>query len=187
MPNPKTPVVANFPIPPPSAAIAIGQTSDGSPVFLSIAGLELIQAIWAAIQGQGGALDLDYLISLLTGDAPDGTSSSLDAPTIAALISSSDEMKADSVSRMTLMEALLLSSAGEAQESAAPIPTHTIPANLTTHISPPLPATLTAILDKIIGTTRGSLIVRGASVWQVLPLGANGTTLTSNGTDAVWA
>lgn len=186
MANPKNPVVANFPVPPPSTAVAIGRTSDNRDVFLSIAGLELLQAIWAAIQGQGGILDLGYLVSLLTSDVSDGSGSTPDAATLAAMISSGDEPRADNVSPMTLMDALLLSSTGEVAEGLAAIPTLTIPANLTANLQVPLPATLSAILDKIIGNSRGSLIVRGASAWQVLPLGANGTKLTSNGSDAVW-
>lgn len=182
---PKTPVQANFPIPPPSAAIAIGRTADGRDVFFSIAGLELIQAIWAAIQGQGGMFDLAYLTALEVDDPSDSSASGNSGAVVASLLSG-DDAQADSVSQLTLMQSLAMGSTGDTAESAAPIPTLTIPANITTHLSPPLPATLSAILDKIIGNARGSLIVRGAAVWQVLPLGANGTKLTSNGTDATW-
>lgn len=185
MANPKTPVLATFPIPPPSAAIAIGRTADGRDVFLSIAGLELIQALWAAIQGQGGMLDLAYLISLETDDSSDAASAGDSATSVAALLTGGD-VRPDSVSAMTLMESLAFGSTGEVQEGAAAIPTLTIPTNLTANLAAPIPATLSAILDKIIGNARGSLIVRGATAWQVLPLGANGTKLSSNGTDAVW-
>ena len=37
------------------------------------------------------------------------------------------------------------------------------------------------------GETRGDLARRGASVWERVPLGSNGTVLKSNGTDPVWS
>lgn len=45
---------------------------------------------------------------------------------------------------------------------------------------------ITDILDWL-GTTRGNILYRGASSWSVLSLGANGTFLKSDGTDASWA
>lgn len=47
--------------------------------------------------------------------------------------------------------------------------------------------TLTAILDAVLGSTRGMLLVRGTANWQTLSIGTNTQVLTSNGTDPVWA
>jgi hypothetical protein len=48
---------------------------------------------------------------------------------------------------------------------------------------------LSAIIDHILGSTRGSVIRRGASGWEILTPGTNGYVLTSNGAgaDPVWA
>lgn len=48
-------------------------------------------------------------------------------------------------------------------------------------------ASASAILD-LIGSTRGSILYRGASGWAILAPGAAGTKLTSNGagTDPTW-
>lgn len=56
-------------------------------------------------------------------------------------------------------------------------------ANLSGGTATPDGQTLTALLDSIIGSTRGMLMVRGASAWGSLAVGANGTFLGSNGTD----
>lgn len=47
-------------------------------------------------------------------------------------------------------------------------------------------STLTAILDAIMGSTRGMILVRGAAVWSALAVGAANRILTSDGTDAAW-
>src|SRR5580693_4905788 len=48
---------------------------------------------------------------------------------------------------------------------------------------PPLSS---AAIDAVFGSTEGSLLVRGASVWALLPPGSvSGDVLTSNGTGAV--
>jgi len=44
--------------------------------------------------------------------------------------------------------------------------------------------TLTAILDAIVGTDRGSLLVRGDTTWAALAPGASGTVLQSQGAGA---
>lgn len=63
----------------------------------------------------------------------------------------------------------------------------TILANITGGVAPPTARTLSAILDIIIGNTRGMLVVRGGAGWVALALGASGTWLRSNGTDPVWS
>jgi hypothetical protein len=57
----------------------------------------------------------------------------------------------------------------------------TILANITGSSNPPAADTLTAILDAILGTTRGSLIERGASTWGVITPGTTGLPFVSNG------
>lgn len=48
--------------------------------------------------------------------------------------------------------------------------------------------TLTQLLDWISASVaRGDLLRRGASAWERVALGANGTVLTSNGTDPAWS
>jgi hypothetical protein len=60
----------------------------------------------------------------------------------------------------------------------------TILANITGSSNPPAADTLTAILDAILGTTRGSLIERGASTWGVITPGTSGLPFVSNGAAA---
>src|SRR5262249_42524947 len=62
----------------------------------------------------------------------------------------------------------------------------TIKSNATGSPAAPSDNTLTALLDAIIGTGRGSIVVRGASSWTVLALGSSGQVLQSNGTDLVY-
>lgn len=59
--------------------------------------------------------------------------------------------------------------------------------NASTTTGMAVPTTLTALLDAVFGTGRGSILVRGASTWTVLTLGSNGKVLTSNGTDLTYA
>lgn len=63
----------------------------------------------------------------------------------------------------------------------------TIKSNISGATAVPSDNTLTAILDNILGSARGNVIVRGASTWGALALGSNTQVLTSNGTDVVWA
>lgn len=50
--------------------------------------------------------------------------------------------------------------------------------------SSPSWATLSALIDSAIGSTRGSILYRGASAWAALSPGTSGNVLTSNGTGA---
>lgn len=68
----------------------------------------------------------------------------------------------------------------------AAIATQRIMANISGGNAAPSANTLTGILDNIIGSTRGMLLVRGSAAWQALGLGANNTFLKSDGTDALW-
>lgn len=62
----------------------------------------------------------------------------------------------------------------------------TILANTTGGASIPVATTLTAILDDMMGSTRGNMLRRGASSWGALGVGTNGYILKSDGTDFNW-
>jgi len=62
---------------------------------------------------------------------------------------------------------------------------NTIMSNISGAAANPLPNTLTGIIDSAIGSTRGALLMRGASGWALLvPSSTSGQVLTSNGTGA---
>jgi hypothetical protein len=63
----------------------------------------------------------------------------------------------------------------------------TIKSNISGGVATPSDNTLTSILDNVIGSSRGSIAVRGAANWQALALGTNTQVLSSNGTDLVYA
>ncbi len=65
----------------------------------------------------------------------------------------------------------------------------TILANISGSSAVPTAATLTAIIDNIIGTTQGAILYRGASAWAKLDPGTNGHFLKTNGAAAnpAWA
>lgn len=69
----------------------------------------------------------------------------------------------------------------------AAIPTLTLLANAGGASAVPASITLSALLDAAIATGRGTILVRASSGWAPLALGANGTTLQSNGTDVIYA
>lgn len=62
-----------------------------------------------------------------------------------------------------------------------PVPDGQIFSNIAGSSAPPKGNYLTDILDKVVGNTRGSLITRGASGWQLLPPGNNNYFLSSSG------
>lgn len=47
-------------------------------------------------------------------------------------------------------------------------------------------ATLSALLDAVMGSTRGQILRRGSTVWEALGLGTTGQAVVSDGTDAKW-
>jgi hypothetical protein len=59
-------------------------------------------------------------------------------------------------------------------------------ANISGGAAVPSQTTGTAYLDAVFGSTRGNILVRGASTWGTLALGTNGQQLVSNGTDLVY-
>lgn len=63
----------------------------------------------------------------------------------------------------------------------------TILANTTGGASVPVATSLSAILDDMMGSTRGQILRRGSSAWEALTLGTSGYILKSDGTDAAWA
>lgn len=64
---------------------------------------------------------------------------------------------------------------------------HDVLANISGAAAAPVDVTVTALLDDNFTHTQGTILLRGASVWAGLALGANNYVLTSNGTTAVWA
>ncbi len=64
------------------------------------------------------------------------------------------------------------------------IPNLDIIANISGSSAIPVGNTLTATIDAAIGSTRGSLLERGASGWSLLPPGTSGNFLMSNGAGA---
>jgi len=73
-----------------------------------------------------------------------------------------------------------------ANSNLADMAAHTVKANITGSAAAPVDSSLSAILDAEIGSTRGMLLRRGASLWQALSLGTTGQAVVSNGTDALW-
>lgn len=65
----------------------------------------------------------------------------------------------------------------------------TILANNTGSTAVPSAVSLTAIMDRVYGSTRGSILYRGASAWAVLTPGTSGQKLQTNGAgaDPSWA
>lgn len=62
-----------------------------------------------------------------------------------------------------------------------------ISANISGAPAAPAGYTLTAILDALMGSTRGQILARGASAWQTLSVGAANRVLKSDGTDPSYA
>ena len=58
-------------------------------------------------------------------------------------------------------------------------------ANISGGAAHPIPNTLTAYLDYVLGSTEGNILQRGASAWQVLAPGTVGQVLTSGGAAAL--
>lgn len=68
--------------------------------------------------------------------------------------------------------------------SLAAIPTLTLLANVSGVSATPAGATLSTVLDAVLGTARGSLLRRGATAWTVLAPGSSGQYLQSGGSGA---
>lgn len=60
-------------------------------------------------------------------------------------------------------------------------------ANISGSTALPSANTLTAILDAILGSTKGMIAYRDASAWQALAIGADGKVLTASGGIPSWA
>jgi hypothetical protein len=71
--------------------------------------------------------------------------------------------------------------------SLASVADKSILANISGSSAAPSAQTLSAILDAAIGSTRGMIAVRGASLWGSLAIGSTGRFLKSDGTDPSWA
>lgn len=66
----------------------------------------------------------------------------------------------------------------------APIANLDLLANIGGSASAPVPVTLSALLDAVLGNTRGAILYRGASAWAALPPGTAGQHLITNGANA---
>ncbi len=64
------------------------------------------------------------------------------------------------------------------------IASHDVLSNITAGSAAPIANTLTATIDAAIGSTRGAILERGASGWQVIAPGTSGFVWTSNGAAA---
>lgn len=62
MPGPNTPSAASAPIPPPFQNLPFGQVRESGQVYLSVPAIQFLQELWAALQGQGGILDILVLL-----------------------------------------------------------------------------------------------------------------------------
>ena len=60
----------------------------------------------------------------------------------------------------------------------------TIKSNISGGATAPIDNTISAVLDKLLGTTRGSIAYRGAAAWTSLAPGTSGFALKSNGPGA---
>lgn len=74
--------------------------------------------------------------------------------------------------------------AAVANADMATMPDGTIKSNISGGTAVPADNTISSVLDKLLGTTRGSVIYRGASGWASLVPGASGTFFKSNGAGA---
>jgi hypothetical protein len=63
-------------------------------------------------------------------------------------------------------------------------PTGNLLANLTGSAGPAIPVSLTALLDTVVGNTRGGILFRGSAGWAALPPGASGTHFVARGAGA---
>jgi hypothetical protein len=71
----------------------------------------------------------------------------------------------------------------------ATAPTGNLLANLTGSAAPAIPVSLTALLDSVVGNTRGAMLYRGSAGWAALPPGPVASHLVARGAgaDPVWA
>lgn len=60
----------------------------------------------------------------------------------------------------------------------------TIKSNISGGVTAPIDNTISAVLDKLLGTTRGAIAYRGVSTWTALAPGTSGFALKSNGPGA---
>jgi hypothetical protein len=70
----------------------------------------------------------------------------------------------------------------------ATAPSSNLLANLTGSAAPAVPVSLTALLDTVVGNTRGAILFRGAAGWAALAPGGAGTHLVGRGAgnDPAW-
>ena len=108
---------------------------------------------------------------------------------VALAIASTDITDATTLGKALLTAASAAAALSSLGAVAASAPGGTVKANLLGSTANVTDATFTQLLDAIYGAgaARGAILVRGASTWGGLALGASGNTLQSNGTDLVFA
>jgi len=203
MANPQTPAASSSPIPPIHASLPIVD-ANGKPTTYF---LQLMQLMWAAIQGSGGIMDSAFLDALLAGDgeALEPASAPTDALALSSMASDNGP-EGDKVSNQTLMLTLTLAdvpgidvptvkagsgitvsqSGNVITISLANILTNRILANISGSSGAPTQNSMSDILDAVFSDAVGTLLMRRSTGWGTIAIGANGTVLTSNGTTASW-
>jgi hypothetical protein len=73
---------------------------------------------------------------------------------------------------------------GTTNAKLANMAAHTVKANITGSSAAPVDSSVSAILDAEVGTTRGTLLFRGASTWGALAPGSDGYVLVTHGSSA---
>lgn len=147
---------------PPAASFSIGNVQGDGSVNISISLLQLLQSLWAAVQGTGGLSDLSILFAPSAG------------ATQASAISIAQEIGGQYV----LMQAG--SPAAEAHQVLADA--------VLLGTRPAITVPISDLLD-MLTTARGSLLYRGASGWTALAPGTAGQFLQTEGAaaDPQWA
>jgi len=86
--------------------------------------------------------------------------------------------------RFLIAAALCVAASAPAYPQAGQFPAGTVEGNASSAKRQALPETVTAILDRALGTTRGAIIERGASGWGLIGPGTTGLAFVSNGAGA---
>lgn len=90
-------------------------------------------------------------------------------------------------SQLTAGTSISITGTSNATIGLSPIGTLQMLSNTTGGSAAPIGTTGSAYLDAVFGSTRGNILVRGATTWGVLGLGTSGQQLVSNGTDLTYS
>ena len=70
------------------------------------------------------------------------------------------------------------------QNALAPIASGAVLGNATGSTAVPIASTMSAMLDRAVGSTQGEILFRGSAGWKILAVGTAGQKLTSGGAGA---